>query len=284
MSFAGRTVMEAPGATFVYCATRPSDVEEAKESIRSLRQHHRTQEILVFTAGDRAEPLAGDAREVALSRVRHSFADKVQAILDAFQAATTDSIVFLDCDTLVVGSVDPAIEALDRFDLMAVQAPRRRTLSLQDVSDAFPELNTGVIAMRRSQAVADLVQRWLDTFVDQLESDAAPASQDQPAFRHAVYTSTHLHFGTLPPEYNCRFEMGAAVDGRVRVLHGRHHRLNRLAKRVNAMPADKYHGEPWRRYVSTRSTPSIGRAIPAVVWRAAHSARALGRRSRALRN
>src|SRR5206468_5798153 len=88
----------------------------------------------------------------------------------------------------------------------------------EDVPDAFPELNTGVIAFRRSEAVSRLLQTWLKEY-DRL-APQKPPSKDQPSFRRAVYQATDVRLAVLPPEFNLRFWMAGFHNQPVRILHG----------------------------------------------------------------
>ena len=235
--------------SFLYCATRAKDVSEALTSIGTLRAHHPNDRVVVYTDApdDRFTALGAELK--SLSTFRHSFADKIQALVDELEHGDGDLLIFLDGDTWLVDDIEPAIELMDRFDIAAAHAPRRITREFDDVPPSFPELNTGVVLFRRSRAMSRLLNSWLAAFLADVGTNTVPASQDQPSLRRLLYQSKKIRLAVLPPEYNCRFAMGVAVDGQVRVLHGRSPRLREIAERVNLAPADGHHGGPTLRLV-----------------------------------
>lgn len=233
----------------MYCATRPKDVPEVLTSIGTLRRHHPQDRIVVYASEPDDRLAATGAEYRSLSTLRHSFADKIQAIVDEVEHGPGDLVIFLDGDTWVVEDIEPAIELMDRFDIAAAHAPRRITREYEDVPPSFPELNTGVLLIRRSHLMRQLLGSWLTAFLADAEAGSVPPSQDQPSLRRLLHHSTDIRLAVLPPEYNCRFNMGVSVDGKVRILHGRSPTLREIADCVNVAPADRHHGGPTLRTI-----------------------------------
>jgi hypothetical protein len=144
--------------------------------------------------------------------------DGYRAKILGMTASPFERTLFLDVDTYVAADVSELFDLLDAFDLAAAHAPLRVTVPLDDVPDAFPELNTGVIAFRRSESVGRLLQAWLDEY-DRLKP-SRPRSQDQLSFRRAVYAAGDVRLAVLPPEFNLRFWKAGYYNQPVRILHG----------------------------------------------------------------
>ncbi len=144
--------------------------------------------------------------------------DGYRAKVVGMLASPFERTLFLDADTYAAADVAELFELLDAFDLAAAHAPNRVVLELDDVPDAFPELNTGVIAFRRNAAVERFLRGWLEEY-DRLRL-LHPRSEDQPAFRRALYAASGLRLAVLPPEFNVRFGMAGFLNQKARILHG----------------------------------------------------------------
>jgi hypothetical protein len=184
---------------------------EAIASATSLRLLSPSLSIALATDGD-AAPAVFD--QIVRIEERDGFRAKIVAL----RQSPFDRTIFLDSDTRVVAELSALFELLERFEIAAAHAPNRVTLALEEIPAAFPELNTGVIACRRSKGTDALLDRWLVEF-DRL-APSQPLSMDQPSFRRALYESD-VRLAILTPEFNMRFEMAGYHNDMVRVLHGR---------------------------------------------------------------
>ena len=231
----------------VYVATGERHLREAAASLASLRQHEPNLPVTMFVDPAGRPTLSnwgvtartGDAQlEILdLPDSTHSWADKPLALARA--QALDEEVLFLDSDTRICGPIGEIFELLEAFDLAAAHAPvrldRRQPPSLADrVPAAFPELNTGVLAFRRTAAVMRLLERWRRLHLDVLRSIERATVGDQSTFRVALYQSD-LRFAVLPPEYNCRFTFPTYVHGPVRILHGRAPDLERIERELNGV-------------------------------------------------
>lgn len=139
--------------------------------------------------------------------------------------------LFLDADTYCCAEFSEIFDLLNRHELVAAYEDCRFTERLDltsgavsfvkapNVPDALPELNTGVIAFRRTPAVLALLQQWL------VEYDRGLATElldyhDQPSFRSVVYRS-NLRVGILPSEYNFRLSCPGFARTQIKLVHGR---------------------------------------------------------------
>ena len=163
-----------------------------------------------------------------------SWADKPVALSE--RVIDDQRTLFLDTDTRICGDIGELFEVLDAFELAAAHAPIRlgphqpAALSTR-APTSFPELNTGVIAYRGTNAMRQLFERWRSLHAETLRS-AGPSLGDQATFRVALYESD-VRFTVLPPEYNCRFTFPTYLHGPVRILHGRGDDLDGIEQELN---------------------------------------------------
>src|SRR5438093_10021194 len=122
----------------LYVARGERYVEAAVESARSVRAV--TPDVRIALATDEAATPDGFDDTIRLSEP-NGYRAKIVAMI----ASPFERTLALDVDTYAAGDVSEAFRLLDEFDLAAAHAPNRVTLPLEDVPDAFPELNTGAI-------------------------------------------------------------------------------------------------------------------------------------------
>jgi hypothetical protein len=230
----------------LYVATRPRFLGEAVESLRSLWRHEPSMPVTMYIdPRDRArlrgwgipEPLHPDLLDIVdHPEPTHSWADKPRALID--HTPLRERALLLDSDTRVCDAIRDVFALLDAFELAAAHAPVRlgpgQPASIRTRAPAaFPELNTGVLAYRKTSGVADLFTRWWSLHEEVLRSGTHRGIGDQATFRVALYES-NVRFAVLPTEFNCRFTIPTSVQGRVRILHGRAPDLERVEREINA--------------------------------------------------
>jgi hypothetical protein len=234
-----------PPHRVIYVATGERHVREAAASLRSLWRYQSGTPVTMYVDRPSRPRLKewgissshGDLLEVLdHPDPRYSWADK-PIVLSLGDGETDERILFLDSDTRVCGSIREVFEILGPFELAAAHAPvrlgPRQPGSLgPEVPAAFPELNTGVVAFRRTAAVTEFLDRWHRMHLDALRRSDRPNLGDQATFRVALYDSP-VRFTVLPPEYNCRFTFPTYVHGPVRILHGRGSDLESIEREVN---------------------------------------------------
>jgi hypothetical protein len=230
----------------VYVATGERHLRESAESLRSLWRHEPDARVTMYVDGpnrkhwsDSGIPPSpgGDLLEIVdHPDPTYSWADKPVALSDGGE--DDERVLFLDADTRICGGIADLFELLDAFDLAAAHAPirldPRQPESLAGrVPAAFPELNTGVIAFRRTSAVAALLDRWRALHLETVRSLNGGRVGDQSTLRVALFESA-VRFTVLRPEDNCRFVFPTYVQGPVRILHGRGPDLERVERDLNA--------------------------------------------------
>lgn len=111
--------------------------------------------------------------------------------------------LYLDSDTKVVADLRPMFELLSRFDLAiahahARNAGRQTKIWRQEIPEAFPQHNGGVILYRGEGRALKFMEDWSDAF------HQAGFKWDQITLRELMWTSD-LAIYVLPPEYNIRY-------------------------------------------------------------------------------
>jgi hypothetical protein len=212
---------------FLYIATGRRHLDEMLASVASLRRHMPEFPVVLWT--DQADVPTGLFDEIRrIENPRHSFIDKIAPLCDT----PFERTVFLDTDTILCEPVRDLFEILDRFELAVAHAPFRHDRPFA-TPNCFAELNTGVMAYRRTDGVRALFRDWLGLYEKEVAGTGRMDS-DQPAFREAAYRS-NVPLYVLPSEYNLRTVMPAAVGRcKVRIIHGRGRDMAAVERWVNA--------------------------------------------------
>lgn len=209
---------------------------EAIQCAQSLKSKMPAIPITLFTRGSFAGCTAIDTIETLPEGV-NSFSDKLLAI----DRWAYQRMLYVDTDIQCMESVDDLFDILDRWDIAAAHAPVRQfQYAPPDVPDYFPELNAGVIAIRRTPETVGFTQRWLELHRENCQR-IGPRAADQPSLRQALWES-ELRFLTLPPEYNLRTCMRYFIGGNaaVKIIHDRSHRADQAMEFLQTDPITKH--------------------------------------------
>ncbi|WP_458722314.1 putative nucleotide-diphospho-sugar transferase [Shimia sp. W99] len=225
-------VFVATGARYIACA---------EAAARSVRRFMPDVPIALFTD---ASQLGFSLSEVfdpviELETVHH------RSKVDCLMNSPFEQTLFLDADIRVREDVSELFELLERFDIAMAHAharnrPATRAVWKHELPDAFPQFNTGVIAVRRNPRTQALLQAWSDSY------KLAGFRKDQVTLRELLWASD-LRLSTLPPEYNIRYPknlwLWSRREARPRICHFRRYSfvnkrdwLFDLAKRVVGWP------------------------------------------------
>jgi hypothetical protein len=215
--------MTPAGQGLLYVATGAAYLEEAAASALASRPFLAGRPIaLVCDRPWQARQLGAFDRVLPHPAPTSSYRDKIPPLLHLPFART----LFLDTDARLTAPADGLFAALGRAHLAAAHAPVRRPPGWSDaaVPALFPELNSGVLLLRRSWRQQLLVRRWLRLY-DQLAA-SCDQSWDQASLRSVVWCLQQrwgLRLALLPPEANLRTtKPWLAGEGlAVHVVHGR---------------------------------------------------------------
>lgn len=210
----------------VYVAVGSRYVDEAACSARSVRKTNPGLPLHLFTDTPPADVSVWD-RIVAISADIPGSAMKLH-----MDRAPWSRCLFLDTDTLIVGSLDPVFTLLDRFEFAAMQHSGGHHYEIPGLPPSFPEYNSGVIAWRRGERAAAFFARWRELYARMREPGGR--TWDQKSLRAALYESD-LRITSLPHGYNLMPYFPAVIERGAVVLHGRNNEnLRRLETRLAA--------------------------------------------------
>ena len=130
---------------------------------------------------------------------------------------------------MIVDEISELFTLLGRFDIAAAHAPGLRTFHEHGISDAFYDLNSGVIAYRWSWRMRAFLARWRRRY----EQVAHEGGDDQRRFRYCLWHS-RLRLCVLPSEYNYRTRPPGYLRYKAKVLHGRPPDWTKVIETVNA--------------------------------------------------
>ncbi|MBV9573044.1 MAG: hypothetical protein JOY93_03245 [Acidobacteriales bacterium] len=187
-------------------------------SAASLRSNMPDLPITVFSQFPVQSPLFRDV--IPVKPTQDGFYDKTTLI----RQSPYERTLFLDADTYVVEPVPELFALLDRFDCAATHEEYLNTdwvasYPRSDIPASFPEFNTGVMMLQRSEKMDRVLQQWGDLYQSHLATKPGQPVNDQPFFRPAVYYSD-LRIATLTREYNCKYRGQGYLNGPVKILHG----------------------------------------------------------------
>lgn len=216
-------LLSAARQGLLYVATGPAYLEEAAASARVSRPLAGGRPIaVVCDCFEQANQLGVFDLVLAHPEPRRTYRDKIAPLLQLPFTRT----LFLDTDARLTAPADGLFAALGKAHLAAAYAPVRRPTGWWDpsVPELFPELNSGVLLMRRSWRQLLLVRRWLRLY-DQIAAKCGQ-SWDQASLRSVVWKLQQgwgLRLALLPPEANLRTpKPWLAGEGlAVQVVHGR---------------------------------------------------------------
>jgi len=202
----------------LYISTGEEFVDETILSAKTVKQE---MDVQITVASDRSIESEFVDSTIEIDNPQYSFGDQI----DTMKETPYDKTLYLDSDIHIYESISDIFSALDYFDLVASHAPVRSQDKDSDVQrppPCFPEYNTGVVGYCLTDSVCDFLNRWTEEYQNDLQRGC---NRNQPSFRQALYES-EIRIGTLPPEYNCRFQFPGQVTGIVKVFHGRLREMN----------------------------------------------------------
>jgi hypothetical protein len=255
----------------VYIITQdPRYVDLLLTSAASLRRAMPDLPITVFSQF----PVESELFEnvVRVEPTQDGFYDKSKLIQDSPYERT----LFIDADTVVLDSVSELFTLLDYFDCAATHEEYLNTdwhgrYQRTDIPASFPEFNTGILMLKRSDRLRRMIEQWGALYRKYLEEKPGQPINDQPFFRAAVYFAD-VRMATLTREYNCKFRGQGYLNGKVKILHGHvefkmpHDFLEKAAKALNTSTRPRvyvagrvYEQDLVGRFVDRRKARLVGR-------------------------
>ena len=203
----------------IYIITQdPRYVEMLLTSAASLKRAMPQLPITVFSQFPVESPFF--EKVVRVEPTQDGFFDKTRLMRES----PYDRTLFIDADIYVAEPIPELFSLLDHFDCAATHEEYLNTdwhnrCPRPDIPESFPEFNTGILMLKRSEKVDRLLAEWGDLYHAFLEEKPGEKINDQPFFRVAIYRSD-VRVATLTREYNCKFRGQGYLKGRLKVLHG----------------------------------------------------------------
>ena len=165
----------------VYAATGERYLSEVEVSVTSLRKHMAEISVTVYadTKSDRLADLG--VLQESVENPSFNYLDKVIAL----QRSPYRRTLFLDTDTCITARLDDLFQILERFQVAAAHELARQHTRFPEIPDAFPEFNSGVVALRMDTEVKAMLADWEKRY-RALEKKVAG---DQDVFRLTCYLS-----------------------------------------------------------------------------------------------
>jgi hypothetical protein len=175
---------------FIYATTGADYTVLARRSARNLRLVMPDAQIDLFTDQDITDPVFDQIHRLIQSTHR----PKMEAML----RSRFDRNVLLDADTIAVADVSDLFDILDRCHIAGALAYGRESWGVpaqKGIPRAFPYLNGGMLAFRRSPRMLRLIAQWKTMVVDN------ERKHDQPSLRALLYRH-NVPLIVLPHYYN----------------------------------------------------------------------------------
>ena len=214
--------MTALDQGIIYIATGDQHRIEAVRNMSASQPYLNGCESVLFTDEPSLIPDNIFSRVLRHPSSCFSYRDKILPLIDL----PFEVNLFLDSDARLIDDVSNLFSSFGNADFSAVYAPVRHPPGWSDgaVPSFFPELNSGVSLLRRSELQRSFISSWLNLY-DELYSKFQQ-SWDQASLRSVAWHFSqfqNLRLQVLPQEANLRLTK-PWVAGRglkVCVIHGR---------------------------------------------------------------
>jgi hypothetical protein len=215
----------------LYIAYGDLFVKEALFSAESVKAQCPDLEITMFSDRIVDSPFIDDCKVISVSHLRSK--------IDYMDQSPYDLTIFLDTDTVINHDITDMFEILETFDLVAAHDLARKRKKYSEtipeygkIPYSFSEVNTGVLAYRKSEHTKRLFRRWQEFFYKNYHI----SPWDQPSFRVAAWEGCQrgLQMYIFPVEYNIRSKANREKQRRFHHEFGEDH----LKPRIYHMHAD----------------------------------------------
>jgi hypothetical protein len=239
----------------LYIATGEKYIKEASNSAESVNNQMPDIDTAIATS-DIEQDLSTFDQVIELEKADRTSIDGRQWLINSTigpNLSPFDRTLYLDSDTRVCTDISEVFDMLNDFDLVMARTPGRthESSSIPEVPEMWDLYNCGVIGYRNSLETKEFLKRWREVYRDLLEKQDHP--EDQPAFLKALYHSENLQWFTLPRRYNVRFPRRGALNGEVKIIHGRHRKdLKEIVDELNKVDGQRVFRE--RSYLFSPAT------------------------------
>lgn len=201
---------------FVYVTFGDKFLKEAAESANRVKRIH-NYPILLITDQEVADYITREAfDEVIIRDFKHEYSDKI-----FMKESPFDKTIFLDSDTIVQQSMDPLFEMLDYFDIAVQFTEGGNHYKLPGVPTCFYEPSAGIIAWKKSKAIARFFDDWSSYYEKIQQEQGQVGAWDQRSLRNALYFNRDIRIVPLPIEWQFYTYRPNIAAGPIVMVHGR---------------------------------------------------------------
>lgn len=188
-------VSAAPRDGFLFAATGEKYITLARRAARNLRAVWPDATIDLFCD----TPLD----DAVFDQIHQLHNQTHRPKLEALLRSRFERTVYLDCDVVAVVPAPDLFDLLQTHDIVGAHdqfgnAPIAFMETPDDVPLCFPQINSGVLGVRRSARTQAFLQEWARRFAEENRSF------DQPLLREMLLRGD-LRLGVLPMEYNMMY-------------------------------------------------------------------------------
>lgn len=209
-----RQTKNREGEGFVFATTGLQYTNLARRAARSLKLAMPKAQIDLFTDQKIEDPIFDEIHPVTHRGPR----PKMEALL----SSRFEKTIYLDADVVVVEDISDVFDLLDTHPIAAALGVSRSRTEMtsyrKDIPHAFPVLNSGVFAIRRTPQTLAFLEDWDRNYA------RSKIGKDQPVLRATLYEHQLMPL-VLPPEYNLLkqslLDKWGRINGGIRCLHVR---------------------------------------------------------------
>lgn len=178
---------------FIFAATGDEHVVLARRAARTLRGVMPDAQIDLFTDAPLDDPVFDQIHRLKKPSERPK--------IEALGRSRFKHCVHLDSDVIVIADLSDVFALLRRHDVVGAHenyrnSPSSRSLTDRpDIPNSFPEINTGVLGIRKNMGTKRLLRRWRKAHA------TSTRKHDQPPLRELLFDGRHS-LAVLPMDYN----------------------------------------------------------------------------------
>ena len=150
-------------------------------------------------------------------------------VMNLYSYSPYKKTIFIDTDTYFIDSPEELFLHLDHFDICMTHSPAdRNNIKVgNSVLPAYYAYNTGLILFNKTEVIERMFKDWCKIY------EAGEFRGEQPPFMQA-YVKENIKTYILTNNWNARTVFYESMGGKVKMVHGRHKSMQKVAEEINA--------------------------------------------------